>query len=141
MARQRPRKSIRSEVKDKAHGCCEYCWSQVAFSPDPFAIEHIEPLVHGGSNELENLAYACHGCNGKKYDRVSGYDAVTGRDVLLYHPRRDKWDDHFVWQDNYTQIIGITPTGRATVKLLDLNREGVVNLRIAVRSIGKHPPI
>jgi hypothetical protein len=37
--------------------------------------------------------------------------------------------------------IGLTPTGRATVERLQLNREGVVNLRRVLRTIGQHPPM
>jgi hypothetical protein len=33
-----------------------------------------------------------------------------------------------------------TPTGRATIETLFLNREGVVNLRQLLYPIGKHPP-
>ncbi len=38
-------------------------------------------------------------------------------------------------------MVGLTSIGRATIEKLQLNREGVVNLRYALRSIGKHPPI
>jgi len=37
-------------------------------------------------------------------------------------------------------IIGLTPTGRATVEVLKLNREGLVNLRQVLYAAGKHPP-
>ncbi len=26
-------------ITQRAQGCCEYCWSQLKFSPDPFSIE------------------------------------------------------------------------------------------------------
>jgi hypothetical protein len=41
---------------------------------------------------------------------------------------------------DFTLAIGLTPTGRATVERLQLNREGVVNLRRVLRTIGQHPP-
>jgi len=37
-------------------------------------------------------------------------------------------------------IIGVTPTGRATVAALRLNRPGLVNMRQVLYGIGKHPP-
>lgn len=132
--------NIRRTVFRRAHDRCEYCLSQLTFSPDPFVVEHIYPVALGGLTRLDNLALSCSGCNGKKYNHIDAYDIVTGKNVALYHPRRDKWRDHFVWQEDYTQIIGITPTGRATVEKLALNREGVVNLRLALRAFGKHPP-
>ncbi len=37
-------------------------------------------------------------------------------------------------------MVGITPTGRATLEKLQLNREGVVNLRRVLRLADEHPP-
>jgi len=51
----------------RAQECCEYCFSQYRYSPDPFSIEHIIPIPTGGSNDLDNLAFACQGCNSRKY--------------------------------------------------------------------------
>jgi hypothetical protein len=48
--------------------------------------------------------------------------------------------DHFAWSDDLTLIIGLTPTGRATVVRLQLNRSGVVSLRSLLHSAGLHPP-
>lgn len=45
-----------------------------------------------------------------------------------------------VWSSEFTRILGVTPTGRATVEALLLNREGVVNLRRALYALGEHPP-
>lgn len=42
--------------------------------------------------------------------------------------------------EKYTLVIGRTPTGRATVEKLQLNREGVVNLRRLLVTMGQHPP-
>lgn len=44
-----------------------------------------------------------------------------------------------MWSDDETLIIGLTPIGRATIVKLELNREGVVNLRELLHAIGKHP--
>jgi hypothetical protein len=61
--------------------------------------------------------------------------------VPLFHPRNQPWSDHFSWNDDFTIIIGITPTGRATVETLSLNREGLVNLRRILYQAGEHPPV
>ncbi|MHC5611853.1 MAG: hypothetical protein ACYTXA_12765 [Nostoc sp.] len=37
-------------------------------------------------------------------------------------------------------IIGLTPTGRATVAALAFNRARIINIRAADREIGRHPP-
>ena len=124
----------------RAQGCCEYCYSQAAFSPSPFEIEHIMPKALGGANTVDNLAFACSGCNMSKGVRIEGTDAVTGLIFPLYHPRRDRWSAHFAWHNSGLEIIGVSPTGRVTVKLLKLNRPNVVNLRQILVVFGKHPP-
>lgn len=127
-------------VATRAHFCCEYCLSQVAYSPDPFSVDHIDARAAGGTDELDNLAFACMGCNGRKFTSSSARDPVTGALADLYHPRQHLWHEHFMWSDDFTLILGLTPIGRATVARLQLNREGVVNLRHLLRRIGKHPP-
>ena len=131
---------LRQQVTERADGSCEYCRSQARYATQPFSVEHIIPRAKGGSTTLENLALACQGCNNHKYDKVVAPDPVSGEIVPLYHPRRDRWDTHFVWSDDFTLIVGLTPTGRATVAALFLNREGVINLRRLLYAIGEHPP-
>jgi hypothetical protein len=67
-------------------------------------------------------------------------DPVSGQPAPLYHPRRDRWDEHFAWSHDCTLIVGLTPTGRATIEVLRLNRDGVVNLRRLLYARGEHPP-
>ncbi len=105
-----------------------------------FCVEHIIPRSQGGRTTLDNLALACQGCNNHKYTKVKGNDSITGDLVPLYHPRQQRWRDHFAWNEDFTLIIGLTPTGRATVEALRLNREGLVNLRRILYTMGEHPP-
>jgi hypothetical protein len=127
-------------VAERAGSCCEYCFSQLRFSPDPFSVEHIIPIARGGHNDHDNLALACQGCNSRKYADTDAIDPVTGETAVLYHPRQHIWVDHFCWSNDFTQLIGLSPTGRATIEKLQLNREGVVNLRRLLLTIGAHPP-
>ncbi len=127
-------------IKQRSDGCCEYCLSQIAYSPDPFSIEHIIPRSKGGTNDLDNLAIACQGCNNFKYSHVNAIDPITGESAPLYHPRQDQWPGHFTWSNDDTQLIGLTMIGRATIERLQLNREGVVNLRQLLCTVGQHPP-
>lgn len=141
MSRLRVTAQQRRVVEKRAQGCCEYCLNQARFSSQPFAVEHIIPSVKGGEATLDNLALACQGCNNHKYDKIEGFDPVSKKAVPLYHPRRQPWSDHFVWNHDYTLIIGVTPTGRATVETLNLNREGLVNLRRLLYAARRHPPV
>lgn len=133
-------KQLRQLVIDRANGCCEYCMSQAQFSPDPFSIEHIVPQIKGGSDLEENLAFSCQGCNGHKHIATQAIDPTNGKSSVLYNPRIHKWDEHFVWDENYSVLVGVTAIGRATVERLCLNRLGVVNLRQVLRKLNRHPP-
>jgi hypothetical protein len=133
-------KKQKETILERAGGCCEYCLSLAKFSSQTFSIEHIYPRHLGGASDLDNLALSCQGCNGHKGTRTQWRDPVTGEMAPLYNPRQQHWDDHFAWEDDFSIVTGITPTGRATVEALHLNREGVVNLRRALRHIGIHPP-
>lgn len=136
----RPTRQLREQVFKRAHYCCEYCISQLRFCPDPINAEHIVPIAKGGRTTIDNLAGACFGCNGKKGDKVDGLDPVSGHIVSLYHPRKDRWEQHFRWSEDFLHLIGLTPIGRATIETLDLNRTGVVNLRLVLRNQNLHPP-
>lgn len=107
--------SLRSRVATRAGDCCEYCRSPERFATHPFSVEHVEPRSQGGADDEANLALACQGCNNHKYIRTTGTDPTTGLDEALYHPRRDVWEDHFIWSEDWCEVLGWSPTGRATV--------------------------
>lgn len=132
--------SLRYLVQLRASNCCEYCRAQAAFSHDPFSEEHILPTSKGGEDILENLAWACLGCNFYKSSFTFAIDLVTAQLVPLFNPRIDAWENHFEWNENFTIMVGLTPIGRATIIRLRLNREGLVNLRGVLLQAGKHPP-
>jgi hypothetical protein len=140
MAEHRPTSEQRRRVERRAGGCCEYCRSQSSYSASSFAIEHIDPEQAEGGEGLENLAFACQGCNNHKHTKREAVDPQTGNLAPLFNPRRDRWRDHFAWSADGTLVIGLTPTGRTTVEALHLNREGVVNLRRLLFQVGQHPP-
>ena len=127
-------------VFEHAHDCCEYCLSQAQFAVESFFVEHIVPAIRGGKIELDNLALSCQGCNNHRYTKIEGRDPATGELTPLYHPRRQPWQEHFAWNDDYTLIIGLTATGRATVAALQLNRENLIRLRWVLYAMGQHPP-
>ncbi len=140
MADRRVAPAQKRRVEERAGGCCEYCRSQVAYSAQPFSVEHVDPAQDEGGETLANLAFACQGCNNHKYAKTQAPDPDTAQVVPLFHPRQQRWFEHFAWNDDCTLVIGVTPTGRATVVTLRLNRSGVVNLRRLLVAAGKHPP-
>lgn len=140
MSENRVTMQHKKAVGKRAKGCCEYCRSQVRFAIQPFSVEHIIPKSKGGKTTLDNLALSCQGCNNHKYNKTVGSDIISGNVVSLYHPRQQQWGEHFAWNDNFNLVIGLTPTGRITVEIIQLNREGVVNLRRILYAMGEHPP-
>lgn len=103
-----------------------------------FHVEHVVPRSRAGSPALDNLAWACPGCNLGKSDRLEAPDPETRRTVPLFNPRTTSWNDHFRWEGH--EIIGLTPTGRATVAALDLNRPRRVLIRQSEELFGLFPP-
>jgi hypothetical protein len=131
---------LRRDVETRAQWCCEYCRSQASVALQSFAVDHIQPRNQGGETTLENLASSCPGCNAHKYNKSTAIDPLSGERVPLYHPRNDRWEEHFAWSSDFTLIVGLTPSGRATVEGLNMNREGVVKLRRLLLAAGEHPP-
>jgi hypothetical protein len=84
-----------------------------------FHVEHVIPSSEGGSDELQNLAWACPSCNLKKSNCLSALDPECRQTIALFHPRTNRWEDHFAWQEY--AVVGRTPTGRALVAAFDLN--------------------
>jgi hypothetical protein len=103
-----------------------------------FHVEHITPKAAGGADEPDNLALACPGCNLAKVDRTTAADPNTGQDAPLFNPRVDTWADHFEWDDRH--VVGLTPTGRATVAALNLNHARRVMIRQAEEWFKLFPP-
>jgi len=134
----------RQLVRERARGYCEYCHADERWQFVRFTLDHVTPQSAEGSDALENLALACRNCNERRRNRTEAPDPESGQPVSLFNPRTQLWDDHFVWDTDRIRILGITPTGRATVSLLDMNDErhaGVV-LRVRQRDLqdSYHPP-
>ncbi|MFN6562029.1 MAG: HNH endonuclease [Nostoc sp. ChiSLP01] len=132
-------------VRKRAEYLCEYCHSPEYLSPDRFTVDHIMPQSLGGSDELDNLALACHRCNERHYNFTVGIDPKTQKQVPLFHPRQQKWSEHFIWTKDGRKIVGITPTGRATSHRFDFNDERRDEPSIQVArgfwvEAGWHPP-
>lgn len=140
MPEARKQASVRRAVRERAGGHCEYCLSPDDCSSAPFTIEHIVPRVEGGLDTLENLAWACGGCNGSKGTVSSALDPETEVVVSLFHPRLDRWEDHFVWGEPVFVLLGKTAIGRATILRLNLNRAELQSLRRLLALAERHPP-
>lgn len=106
-------------VRRRAGDRCEYCGLSEEHSVLRFHVEHIVAKQHGGADTPENLALACPECNYQKGTNLAGVDPDTGKVTTLFHPRRDRWDEHFARSG--ARIAGKTAEGRTTVWLLEMN--------------------
>ncbi len=104
-------------------------------------VDHIVPESAGGPTTADNLCLACISCNGFKLAFQSGIDPETGTDVALFHPRNERWEDHFRWSADGMLVIGMTATGRATVDRLRMNRPRMVEARMLWVAAAWHPPV
>ena len=98
----------------------------------------VVPVVAGGQSTSENLALACVSCSLRKGARLVTVDPHTGEEVVLFDPRRDAWRLHFRWDG--VRVVGITPTGCATVMALHMNRPLALAIREEEAQRGRHPP-
>ena len=131
--------ALRRLVTARAASCCEYCHCQAKYAAQSFSIDHIIPRQGGGLTQADNLALACQGCNGHKATRTIAMDPVTGVLTPLFHPRQQRWSEHFGWSADFTEVIGLTAVGRATVEALKLHRPGLANMRRILYAAGEHP--
>ena len=112
---------MRERVGKRAGYRCEYCRAPQGICAYTFHLDHIVPRSKGGADALSNYALACFPCNNAKSAHTSALDPETGNEVPLFHPRKQKWDDHFAWSRDFARIRGMTPIGRATVERLKMN--------------------
>lgn len=131
---------ICSRVRQSAGNRCGYCQSPQHLVMAKLEIEHIIPRARGGSDEESNLWLSCSLCNRYKGAQVEAADPETREVRLLFNPREDDWHQHFTWSADGAKVIGLSPTGRATVAALNINNEIAVEVRRNWILAGWHPP-
>lgn len=141
MTRSRIPVAVEQSVRQAAQNRCGYCLSPQRLVMARMEIEHIVPISKGGSDEESNLWLACPLCNRHKGSRTTAIDPETGDSVQLFNPRTQSWFDHFAWSKDGLRIIGLTPTGRATVVALHLDDDpDALFVRSFWVEAGWHPP-
>lgn len=127
--------AARARIRQRADNRCEYCRLSQRYSPRTHHVEHIVAKQHGGSDDTENLALACHRCNLQKGPNLTGCDPEKSDIVPLFHPRRDRWSDHFMFLG--PRIVGLTAIGRTTVVVLGMNDARRLDLRAELLASGE----
>jgi hypothetical protein len=129
---------LREQVIHRAGNRCEYCGLSQVSQEAVFHADHVVPVASGGPTSLENLALACVSCSLRKGAKTFAADPQTGEEAALFNPRTQVWSDHFRWQGE--MLIGDSPTGRATVIALSMNRPLILPIRREESLRGRHPP-
>ena len=116
----------RAAVRVAFAGCCGYCGVSETAVGGELEIDHFRPLSAGGSDELENLVYACTACNRFKGDYAPAGDAPES--LRLLRPHRDDMAAHVV-ETAHGRLLGLTPRGWFHLDRLHLNRPLLVEMR------------
>jgi hypothetical protein len=123
---------LRRLVVTRARRRCEYC---LVFEGDTyvgFQIDHIISEKHDGATNADNLALACLFCNVNKGSDIGSLNDA-GSFTRLFHPRLDKWEEHFFFDG--PRIKGLTAIGSVTAKLLRFNDDHRLEERVATMSL------
>ncbi|MBI1901054.1 MAG: HNH endonuclease [Planctomycetia bacterium] len=127
--------ALRRLVRRRAGDRCEYCRLPQSAVDITFHVEHVIARQHGGLTQPQNLALACDRCNLYKGTNLTAIDPETGEIQALFNPRRQAWDTHMALHG--IRLRGRTPTGRATVRLLQMNSARRRRLRALLIKTGQ----
>jgi hypothetical protein len=105
-------------VRQRAGNHCEYCGlSQADLPLVTFHVEHVISRQHNGTDDESSLCLACHWCNFHKGPNIASLEG--GELVPLFDPRSQVWSENFERRGDL--IVGLTPVGCATVRVLNMN--------------------
>ena len=127
--------ALERRVRARANGTCEYCFLGESVHDLPFEVDHIIAQQHGGKAHLNNLCLARPRCNRSKGPNIASVE--SGEVVLLFNPRRDRWEVHFAWRG--PRLRGLTPVGRVTIHVLGINHPLALRMRRELIAEGKFP--
>jgi hypothetical protein len=130
-------KSLRDQVIERAKQRCEYCHIHQDDSLYSHEVDHIIPVKHRGTTDKSNLCLSCLECNRHKDSDFGSFDPDTEEITALFNPRQQSWDDHCRLEE--VQIIPLSPEGRVTVFVLQLNDAIRVRARRALHQAGHYP--
>ncbi len=126
--------ALRQFVRSRAQDRCEYCGLPAEFTDAPHQPDHIIAEKHHGPTAEDNLAWSCFWCNSFKGPNLAGWSEEDRAVVRLFHPREDRWPDHFAW--NGPILVGLTAIGKVTIDVLRINDSEAVRMRRLLIELG-----
>lgn len=130
-------KGLEHSVRQRADARCEYCGLPEGLAELPLILDHIIAKQHRGKSVLDNLSLSCGICNRHKGPNIAGLDPTTEALTSLFHPRNDRWSDHFAW--NGARIVPRTDIGRTTEYVLGMNTPQQIERRQSLMDEGAWP--
>ena len=124
-------------VRERAGERCEYCLYPQEASFLAFEVEHIIAEKHGGATTENNLALACPYCNRFKGTDLGSLDPESGQLTPLFNPRTQQWTEYFRLDGAW--IVPLTPEGRVTVAILQLNHPDRILERQRLIQVEEYP--
>ncbi|MBC7912155.1 MAG: HNH endonuclease [Pyrinomonadaceae bacterium] len=128
---------LRQTVTIRADFLCEYCLVAEENTFYGCEVDHIISVKHGGSSEVDNLAYACAICNRYKGSDIGSIFWATGEFSRFFNPRTDRWAEHFQLEQEF--IKPLTIIGEVTARILEFNDSARLHEREEMIRFGKYP--
>ena len=119
--------SKRKHIAERASHLCEYCGLHENYTNKKHEVDHVIPIKHRGSDDLNNLSWACFDCNRHKGSNIAAFDLETGELSIIFNPRQHQWADHFIFDGGV--IHPQTIISRVTILILELNHPIRVEIR------------
>jgi hypothetical protein len=132
--------ALREQVRSRAYQVCEYCLIHQQQAWYSHQIDHIISRKHGGRITFDNLALACSICNNAKGSDLGSLTRREGVLIRFYHPRHDKWAEHFRLSDD-GMIAPLTEVGEVTCRIFGFNARRQLQERRALLRAGDFPSI
>ncbi len=111
--------AVRRQVARRAKFLCEYCLIQEDDTFYGCHVDHVISEKHGGSSDLENLAYACALCNQAKGSDLGSLAKESNELTRFFNPRTDLWSEHFQLAGSI--IVAQTSIGEVTARIFGFN--------------------
>ena len=108
---------------------CGYCSVTEQEIGAELTYDHFKPISAGGTDDIENIVYACHSCNS-----FMGHFWREAENECLLHPLRDDFNAH-ISEDQDGILAGLSKRGTVHVERLHLNRSPLTAHRLE-RKIG-----
>jgi hypothetical protein len=118
--------ATRAAVRAAFGSRCAYCGVSESFVGVELEMDHFHPVAAGGSDEIENLVYACTACNRFKGDYAPAPDAPES--LRLLRPQQDDSAMHIA-ETSHGRLVGLTPRGWFHIQRLHLNRAQLIEMR------------